>query len=137
MPENLHAVVEKLQQNDQYTKWMGMKVLEVKPGYSKLEMIVRKEMINGFGTAHGGATFSLADSAFAYACNAYGNITVALDISISFPKAAKENDTLTAEAKEIQSTNRTALYLIEVKNQHNDLVALLKGTCYKTEKKLL
>ena len=137
MPEDLNSIIEKLQLNDQYTKWMDMKILEVKQGYSRLEMVVRKEMINGFGTAHGGATFSLADSAFAYACNAYGKVTVALDISISFPKAAKENDILTAEAKEIQSSHRTALYLIEVKNQHNELEALLKGTCYKTEKNLL
>ncbi len=93
-------------------------------------------MLNAFGIAHGGIAFSLADSAFAFACNSDGKITVALDVSISFPKAIKENDVLIAEAKQINKTNRTGLYLIEVKNQQDELVALFKGTCYKTEKEL-
>ena len=124
-------------QTDQFSKWLGIEILEIKDGYSKLTMIVRKEMINGFGTAHGGIAFSLADSAFAFACNSDGKMTVALDVSISYPKAVKENDILFAEAKQITKTNRTGLYLIEIKNQHNELVALFKGTCYKTEKSLL
>ena len=130
-------VVEKMMQTDQFSKWLGIEILEIKDGYSKLTMIVRKEMINGFGTAHGGIAFSLADSAFAFACNSDGKMTVALDVSISYPKAVKENDILFAEAKQITKTNRTGLYLIEIKNQHNELVALFKGTCYKTEKSLL
>src|SRR6185436_11937118 len=117
--------------------WMGVKILDVKEAYSKIEMTLRKEMLNGFGIAHGGITFALADSAFAFACNSDGKITVALDVSISFPKAGKEGDTLTAEAKLINKTNRTGLYLIEVRNQKNNLVGLFKGTCYKTEKQLL
>ena len=124
-------------QTDQFSKWLAIEILEIKDGYSKLTMIVRKEMINGFGTAHGGIAFSLADSAFAFACNSDGKMTVALDVSISYPKAVKENDILFAEAKQITKTNRTGLYLIEIKNQHNELVALFKGTCYKTEKSLL
>ena len=130
-------VVEKMMQTDQFSKWLAIEILEIKDGYSKLTMIVRKEMINGFGTAHGGIAFSLADSAFAFACNSDGKMTVALDVSISYPKAVKENDILFAEAKQINKTNRTGLYLIEIKNQHNELVALFKGTCYKTEKSLL
>ena len=130
-------VVEKMMQTDQFSKWLAIEILEIKDGYSKLTMIVRKEMINGFGTAHGGIAFSLADSAFAFACNSDGKMTVALDVSISYPKAVKENDILFAEAKQITKTNRTGLYLIEIKNQHNELVALFKGTCYKTEKSLL
>ena len=130
-------VVEKMMQTDQFSKWLAIEILEIKDGYSKLTMIVRKEMINGFGTDHGGIAFSLADSAFAFACNSDGKMTVALDVSISYPKAVKENDILFAEAKQITKTNRTGLYLIEIKNQHNELVALFKGTCYKTEKSLL
>ena len=99
-------------------------------------MQLRREMMNGFGIAHGGITFALADSAFAFACNSEGKITVALDVSISFPKSGKEGDTLIAEAKEINNTNKTGLYLIEVRNQHHEMVALFKGTCYKTEKPL-
>lgn len=132
-----NKVVEQMLLTDHFTKHMGMELLEVKDGYSRIKMVVTKNMLNAFGIAHGGAAFSLADSAFAYACNYDGKVTVALDISVSYPKAAKENDILIAEAKQMNKTNRTALYLIEVKNQHNELVALLKGTCYKTEKSLL
>lgn len=129
-------LVNKLMTTDAFSQWLGITVLDVKDGYSKISMTVRKEMINGFAIAHGGIAFSLADSAFAFACNSDGKITVALDVSISFPKAIKEGDTLTAEAKQINKTNRTGLYIVEVKNQNEELVALFKGTCYKTEKSL-
>ena len=122
---------------DYFSQWMGIKILDVDEGYSKIEMKLRKEMLNGFGIAHGGITFALADSAFAFACNSDGKITVALDVSISFPTAGKEGDLLTAEAKQVNKTNRTGLYLIEVKNQRNELVALFKGTCFKTAKDLV
>ena len=121
---------------DKFSQWLGIEVLEVSFGYSKIRMTVREEMINGFGIAHGGIAFSFADSAFAFACNSNGKITVALDVSISFPKALKLGDVIIAEAKEINKTNRTGLYLIEVKNQNEDLVALFKGTCFRTEKDL-
>lgn len=130
-------VVDRMMQTDYFSQWMGVEVLEVKYGYSKIKMVLRKEMLNGFGIAHGGVTFALADSAFAFACNSDGKITVALDVSISFPRPGKEGDTLIAEAKNVNKTNRTGLYLITVTNQHSELVALFKGTCYKTEKKLL
>ena len=137
--EDLFAkkVVEHMLQTDHFSKWMGIEMMDAAVGYSKIQMTLRKEMLNGFGIAHGGITFALADSAFAFACNSDGKVTVALDVSISFPKAGKEGDTLTAEAKQVNKTNRTGLYLIEVKNQHNELVALFKGTCYKTEKRLV
>lgn len=130
-------VADRMMETDYFSNWMGVKILDVKESYSKIEMTLRKEMLNGFGIAHGGITFAFADSAFAFACNSDGKITVALDVSISFPKAGKEGDVLTAEAKMINKTNRTGLYMIEVRNQQNDLVALFKGTCYKTEKLLL
>lgn len=130
-------VVARMMETDYFSNWMGVKVLDVKESYSKIEMTLRKEMLNGFGIAHGGITFAFADSAFAFACNSDGKVTVALDVSISFPKAGKEGDVFIAEAKLINKTNRTGLYLIEVKNQRDELVALFKGTCYKTEKLLL
>ena len=128
--------VDKMMLLDLFSQWMGIEIMEARYHYSKINMVLRREMMNAFGIAHGGITFALADSAFAFACNSEGKITVALDVSISFPKAGKEGDTLTAEAKEINSTNKTGLYLIEVKNQNDELVALFKGTCYKTEKLL-
>jgi acyl-CoA thioesterase len=130
-------VVNKMMELDYFSQWMRVEMIEIKENYSKIKMPVRKEMLNGFGIAHGGITFSLADSAFAFACNSDGKITLALDVSISFPKAVKENDILIAEAKQVNKTTRTGLFLIEVKNQHDELVALFKGTCYKTGKDLL
>ena len=127
-------VTDALMKQDCFSQWMGIKILDVKDGYSKIQLTLRREMLNGFAIAHGGVTFALADSAFAFACNSDGKVTVALDASISFPKPGKEGDTLTAEAKQITRTNKTGLYLIEVKNQYDELVALFKGTCYKTEK---
>jgi len=128
--------VDKMLELDYFSKWMGIEIIEIRHHYSKIKMQLRREMMNGFGIAHGGITFALADSAFAFACNSEGKITVALDVSISFPKSGKEGDTLIAEAKEINNTNKTGLYLIEVRNQHHEMVALFKGTCYKTEKPL-
>ena len=130
-------VVERMMQFDYFSQWMGVRVLNIKDGYSKIQITLRKEMLNGFAIAHGGITFALADSAFAFACNSDGKLTVALDASISFPKAGKAGDTLTAEARQISKTKKTGLYLIEIKNQNEELVALFKGTCYKTEKKLM
>ncbi|MBS1946904.1 MAG: hydroxyphenylacetyl-CoA thioesterase PaaI [Bacteroidetes bacterium] len=136
-PDNLaKRAVEKMMAHDYFSQWLKVEIMEVKQYYSKIKMELRREMLNGFGIAHGGITFALADSAFAFACNSDGKITVALDNSISFTKPGREGDTLTAEAKQISRANKTALYLIEVKNQNNELVALFKGTCYRTEKSL-
>jgi len=121
---------------DRFSQWLGIRVLDIDDGYSKIEMTVRAEMITGFGISHGGITFSLADSAFAFACNSSGKITVALDVSISFPNPVREGDVIVAEAKRVNNTRKTGLYLVEVKNQAGQLVALFKGTCFKTEKDL-
>lgn len=131
------SVVDHMMQYDYFNQWMGITVLAVKEGYSKIQMTLRKEMMNGFGIAHGGISFALADSAFAFACNSDGKVTVALDVSISFPRPGKEGDILIAEARQVNKTNRTGLYMIDVTNQNNELVAVFKGTCYKTEKDLL
>ncbi|GAC1444076.1 MAG: hydroxyphenylacetyl-CoA thioesterase PaaI [Sediminibacterium sp.] len=130
-------VVDRMMQTDYFSQWMGVTVLAVKENYSKIQLTLRKEMMNGFGIAHGGITFALADSAFAFACNSDGKITVALDVSISCPKAGKEGDLLVAEARQVNKTNRTGLYLIEVTNQLGELVVLFKGTCYTTGKDLM
>jgi acyl-CoA thioesterase len=132
-----NQIVARMMETDYFSQWMGVEVLAVKPGYCKIKMEVRKEMLNGFGIVHGGISFALADSAFAFACNSDGKVTLALDVSISFPKAGKEKDILVAEAKQINKTKRTGLFLVEVTNQHNELVALFKGTCFRTEKPLV
>jgi acyl-CoA thioesterase len=130
-------VVSHMMENDFFSQWMGVEVLEVKEGHSKIKMTIRKEMVNGFGIVHGGIPFSLADSAFAFACNNRNNLSVALDVTITFTKAVNVGDVLTAEAKEVHNGRSTGVYLISVFNQNNDQVALFKGTCFRTGKKLV
>jgi acyl-CoA thioesterase len=130
-------VVNHLMAQDAFSQWLQLQILEVQEGYSKISMVVRPEMVNGFGIAHGGITFAMADSAFAFACNNRNNLSVALDVSISFTKAVQMADTLTAEAKEIHNGKSTGVYLITIINQKNESVALFKGTCFRTGKKLV
>lgn len=139
MPKNELAtkVVNHLMENDLFSQWLGIEVLEVSEGYSKIKMTVRKEMINGFGIVHGGVAFSLADSAFAFACNNRNNLSVALDTSINFIKPVHVEDVLTAEAKELHNGRSTGLYHITITNHHGHVVALFKGTCFRTGKNLV
>ena len=131
------SVVSHMMQNDFFSQWMNVEVLEVKEGYSRIKMTIREEMVNGFGIVHGGLPFSLADSAFAFACNNRNNLSVALDVTITFMKAVNVGDVLTAEAKEIHNGRSTGVYLISVNNQKNEQVALFKGTCFRTGKTLI
>ena len=135
--KNASAVVDHMMQHDLFSQWLGISVLEVKEGYSKIEMTVRPEMINGFGIVHGGIAFSLADSAFAFACNNRNVLSVALDTSINFIKPVHVGDVLTAEAKELHNGKSTGLYHITITNQHQHMVALFKGTCFRTNKTLI
>src|SRR5215212_5258971 len=130
-------VVAHMMENDYFSQWMQVEVLEVKEGYSKIRMTIRKEMVNGFGIVHGGLPFSLADSAFAFACNNRNNISVALDVTITFTKAVNVGDELTAEVKEIHNGKSTGVYLITISNQKNEQVAFFKGTCFRTNKELI
>jgi len=130
-------VVDKMMEDDLFSQWLGIEILEVAEGYSKIKMVLREEMINGFGLIHGGVAFSLADSAFAFACNNRNNLSVALDTSITFTKATKPGDVLTAEAKEVHNGRSTGLYLITITNQTGEQVALFKGTCFRTGKPLI
>jgi acyl-CoA thioesterase len=134
---NPQQVVTHMMQNDLFSQWLGIEVVEIKEGYSKIKMTIRKEMINGFGIVHGGVAFSLADSAFAFACNNRNNLSVALDTSINFIKPVHVDDLLTAEAKELHNGRSTGLYHISIFNQNNHLVAQFKGTCYRTNKPLI
>ena len=127
-------VVDHMMLHDKFSQWLGIEVLDIKEGYSKIKMTVRDEMVNGFGIAHGGIAFSLADSAFAFACNNRNNLSVALDTSINFTKAVNVGDILTAEAKEIHNGRSTGLYLISIFNQNNEQVAHFKGNCFRTGK---
>jgi acyl-CoA thioesterase len=100
-------------------------------------MHIRPEMINGLGIIHGGVTFAFADSCFAFACNNRNVLSVALDTSINFVKPVHVGDTITGEAHEIHHGKSTGLYQITVTNQDNHIVAVFKGTCYRTHRNLL
>ena len=126
-----------MMRDDLFSQWLGIEVLEVKEGYSRIRMLLRPEMVNGFGVVHGGIAFSLADSAFAFACNNRNNLSLAIDTSINFTKTTKPGDVLTAEARELHNGRNTGLYLITVTNQTGEEVAHFKGTCFRTGKTLV
>lgn len=130
-------VVAHMMEHDLFSQWLGITVLEVKEGYSRITLTVRSEMINGFGIVHGGVAFSMADSAFAFACNNRNVLSVALDTAINFTKPVHVGDVLTAEALEIHNGRSTGLYHITIKNQNDHVVALFKGTCFRTNKSLI
>ena len=134
---NAKKVVQHMMQHDLFSQWLGIEVLEIKEGVSKIKMTVRPEMINGLGIVHGGIAFALADSAFAFACNNRNNLSVALDTSINFLKPIHVNDILIAEAKEIHNGRSTGLYHISITNQIDKEVAIFKGTCFRTNKNLI
>lgn len=131
------AVVNHMMEHDGFSQWLGIRVLEIREGFSKISMVIRPEMVNGFGIIHGGVSFSLADSAFAFACNNRNILSVALDTSINFIKPVHVGDELTATAKEIHNGQSTGLYHITIMNQHQHVVAEFKGLCYRTGKPLV
>jgi acyl-CoA thioesterase len=136
-PNKPEDVVAHMMKHDEFSRWLGIEILEVRAGYSKIKMTVRPEMVNGFGIVHGGIPFSFADSAFAFACNNRNVLSVALDTSINFIKPVHVGDLLEAEAKEIHNGRSTGLYHITISNQHNHEVAIFKGTCFRTHKTLI
>lgn len=120
--------------NDAYSNWMGVAVQEIRLGHCTLSCNVSEEMLNGFGIAHGGITYALSDSALAFASNSYGQQCVSIETSIAHIKAVQLHDTLTAVCSEIQKGKTLARYVVEVTNQHNELVARFNGTVFRTEK---
>ena len=117
--------------NDRASKGMGMRIDAVGPGVATLSMAVRGDMLNGHDICHGGFIFTLADSAFAFACNSYNLVTVASGCSIEFLAPAREGDRLTAHAHERSASGRTGVYDIEVTNQRGEKVALFRGKSYR------
>lgn len=121
---------------DEFSKWMGIKLIEVREKYCLIEMPIKPQMINGLKTVHGGITFSLADSALAFSSNNTNDASVALHCSMNFTKAVRLGDTLTAESVLISDTRKTGVYDISITNQHKILVATFRGTVYKIDKRV-
>ena len=121
---------------DEFSKWMRIELVEIKEKYCLLKMPIRKEMINGLKTVHGGVTFAFADSALAFSSNNTNDASVALNCVINFTKAVKEGDIITAESILISDTRKTGIYDISIKNQNQELVASFRGTVYKLGKQV-
>ena len=127
-------VVEGMMASDAFSRWMGIEVVDIATRRRTCRMRVRDEMVNGFGVTHGGIAFSLADSAFAFACNTHGRVTVSIENSITYPAPIAVGDVLTATAKEDAASGRLSYYSAEVRNQRNEVVGLFRGTAYRTER---
>ena len=116
---------------DAASRALGMSVEAMGPGYARLSMSVRPDMLNGFKICHGGFITTLADSAFAFACNSANRLTVAAAITVDFIAPAREGDRLTAEARELSITGRTGIYDVKVVNQAGETIALLRGRSHR------
>ncbi len=121
--------------NDRASQALGMQVVAVGPGSATLTMTVRSDMLNGHDTCHGGLLTTLADSAFAFACNAYNEVTVAAGFDVNFLAAAHLDDVLTATARELSKAGRTGVYDIVVTNQRGDSIAVFRGRSYTAKGK--
>lgn len=128
-----NEIVHKMFDNDPFSKWLGIEIDDISKGTCQLSMTIRQDMLNGFGIAHGGITYSLADSALAFAANTHGRQSVSVDTSINHIEALKEGDKIVAKATEESLKNRFGFYKIEIKRE-DTIVALFKGTVYRTNK---
>ena len=122
--------------NDSASKGLGMQLLELTPGAATLQMTVRGDMLNGHESCHGGFIAALADSAFAYACNSYNELTVASGFSVDFMAPARQGDLLTARCSEVSKAGRTGVYDAEIVNQRGERLAVFRGRSYTLKGKL-
>ena len=118
--------------NDPFSKWLGIELLDIDKGFCKLKMKVRKEMLNGFNIMHGGISYSLADSAFAFASNSDGIMSVTVSSNMSYPSSVNIDDTLIAEAKIISQSKKNNVLDVTIYNQNDEIVGLFRGTAYRT-----
>ena len=131
---NANKIVNQMFEGDAFSKWLGIEIVAVKEGFCELNLAVREEMTNGFKIAHGGITYSLADSALAFASNSHGRKSVSVETSISHTKQCLVGDVITAKAIEKSISNKIAIYEITITNQKDETVALFKGSVYRTSK---
>ncbi len=124
-------VAARMWSRDDASQKLGMHIVRVAPGHAQLAMTVRADMLNGHAICHGGFIFTLADSAFAYACNSYNQVTVASGCAIDFLAPAREGDVLSASGREVSASGRTGVYDIDVTNQRGERIALLRGKSYR------
>lgn len=128
------AVVRHMLTRDAFSRWLGLELLSVGPAHVSLRMRVREDMTNGFGVCHGGVTFAFADSAFAFACNTGGRVTVSIENSMTYPAAVRVGDVLLAEAEQEASSRQLSYYRVRVTRSDGAVVALFRGTAFQTDK---
>ena len=124
------AARDAMWKDDRASQGLGMVIAAVGPGSATVTMTVRPDMLNGFDICHGGLIATLADTAFAFACNAYNELTVAAGFDVNIVAAARGGDLLTARATEVSRTGRTGVYDIAVTNQRGDAVAVFRGRSF-------
>ncbi|MCE2788553.1 MAG: hotdog fold thioesterase [Saprospiraceae bacterium] len=135
MPESIphvsaNTIVKQfMYDNDAFSQWMGIEVLEVSPGFCHLQARIRQDMLNGFGICHGGVLFSLADSALAFASNAHGKHALSIETSVSLFRSAKEGDVVQAKTIELHKSRHIARYQIELSTEQHAL-GVFQGTVY-------
>ena len=127
-------IVDKMFDQDAFSQWLGIEIVDLSKGYCKLKMKVRGEMLNGFHIAHGGIAYSLADSALAFASNSNGKKSLSVETSISHTISIKDGDELTATTEELSLSDKIGVYLITITNKDNQKIAYFKGTVYRTSK---
>lgn len=121
---------------DYFSQWMGIELVDIREKYCLIKMPIKKDMINGLKTVHGGVTFAFADSALAFSSNNTNDASVALNCVINFTKAVREGDVLFAESILLSDTRKTGIYDIKITNQDKELMATFRGTVYKLGKKV-
>jgi acyl-CoA thioesterase len=131
-----NEIIQKMMANDKFSQWLGISIIASNKGYCKLSMRIREEMLNGFGIAHGGITYSLADSALAFASNSMGPKSLSVETSISHICSLNPGDEIVAEATNETETGRLGHYRVKVYRPatSNEPVAIFKGIVYKTSK---
>jgi acyl-CoA thioesterase len=128
-----NLIPKQMLSQDPFSQWLGIEIIEVEKGRCKVGMTVRKEMLNSMGKAHGGISYSLADTAFGFSANTHGKYAVSIETSINHIEALEEGDYLTAEATVDITKTKVGFNIVEVK-RGNDIVALFKGVVYRTSK---
>lgn len=127
-------IIAKMMEGDEFSQWLGIEFLNLEPGKVNLQLRIKPEMLNGFGIAHGGISYSLADSALAFSSNAYGRHAVSVETSISHVQKVMKDDVLKTNVTEVSLSHKIGIYHIAILNQHEVDVAHFKGTVYRSDK---
>ncbi len=136
-PASPIAIYEQMIQKDSFSQWLGIQLIQISVGYCQLQMTVRPEMLNGFGILHGGVSFAFADSAFAFASNSHGRLSVSQQASMTYAKPAKEGDVLIAEATQLNLGHKTATFDVKLYQKTSEqVIAFFRGSVYRTSKEI-